>query len=77
MTDSATIPAAGDDPTVWRLRARISDISREIDKESAALADIGEQLTRIENKRRWGREAIAAMELERDLLQAWVNTSTQ
>lgn len=66
-----------DDPTVGYFRSRISDISREIVKERAALADIDDQLTRIENKRRWGREAIAAMELERDLLQAWVNTSTQ
>lgn len=72
--DEGLIPS---DPIAWRIQSRISDISREIDKGNAALADIDDQLTRIENSRRWGREAIAAMELERGLLQAWVNTSTQ
>lgn len=73
--DPACIPSETDDPNVWRLQGRISEIAREIDKENAALSNLNEEATRLENRRRWAREAIEALELEKSLLQAWINTT--
>jgi len=73
--DSALIPSEADDPNVWRLRGRISEITQAIDKENATLSNLNEEATRLENKRRWVREAVGALELEKSLLQAWINTT--
>ena len=72
--DEGAIP---DDPIAWRIQSRVSDIDREIDKENASLSNLNEEIRCLENKRRWVNEALAAKTVERGLLQAWLNTSTQ
>lgn len=71
-TDEGLTP---EDPTVWRIQARVRELETEKQTRVRELRDLDEDLARVTNRRRWANEAIAALEVERDLLQAWLNTS--
>jgi hypothetical protein len=65
-----------DDPVVRHIKHRLRDLSTEREKADRELREADEMIQRHTDRRRWTSEFIAGLEVERQLLTAWLNTST-
>lgn len=74
MTDEGLIP---DDPVIGRIQFRVRELEAAKKSELKRLSDLEEDAARIADQMRWVNEALAALTVEQDLLEAWLITAAR